>query len=185
MDAVMSAEGDEIDRWKARLLHAGTAISNFGLAFAAIALLAITILNGINVVMRYFFLSAISWAEEIMLYLMIYGVFLGAVSVTWQDAHIKIDTVIDAAPAKWRQTFRHISTLVGLAILIPVIWASAQAVMVLLMLDERSDATNTPMWIPQIVVPVSLSLIVVMSLLRIYVGGGSGADATHDEFDRV
>jgi TRAP-type C4-dicarboxylate transport system permease small subunit len=53
------------------------------------------------------------------------------------------------------------------------------------MLDERSDATNTPMWIPQIVVPVSLSLIVVMSLLRIYVGGGSGADATHDEFDRV
>jgi TRAP-type C4-dicarboxylate transport system permease small subunit len=44
--------------------------------------------------------------------------------------------------------------------------------------DQRSDALNLPMWIAQSVVPIALSLIVVMSLARIFVQvTGTGGDA--------
>jgi TRAP-type C4-dicarboxylate transport system permease small subunit len=45
--------------------------------------------------------------------------------------------------------------------------------------DQRSDALNLPMWMAQGVVPVTLLLIVVMSLARVFVqvtGTESGGD---------
>jgi TRAP-type C4-dicarboxylate transport system permease small subunit len=35
--------------------------------------------------------------------------------------------------------------------------------------DQRSDALHLPMWIPQSVIPISLLLIVLISLLRVFV----------------
>jgi TRAP-type C4-dicarboxylate transport system permease small subunit len=35
--------------------------------------------------------------------------------------------------------------------------------------DQRSDALHLPMWIAQSVIPISLLLIVLMSLARIFV----------------
>ena len=54
--------------------------------------------NGVNVVARYFFGSPFSWAEELMLFLMIFGVFAGGIAVTWRNQHIRIETIIERAP---------------------------------------------------------------------------------------
>jgi len=42
--------------------------------------------------------------------------------------------------------------------------ASFRVVSMLLEFDQRSDALHLPMWIPQSVVPLSLFLIILMSL---------------------
>jgi TRAP-type C4-dicarboxylate transport system permease small subunit len=60
------------------------------------------------------------------------------------------------------------STLVLVAILIPVTMASYQVVKQLFQFDQRSDAMHLPMWIPQGIVPAALLLIIVMSLVRIW-----------------
>jgi TRAP-type C4-dicarboxylate transport system permease small subunit len=62
-----------------------------------------------------------------------------------------------------------VSTLVMAAVLIPVVSASFHVVSLLLEFDQRSDALHLPVWIPQSVVPVSLLLIVAMSLLRLFI----------------
>ena len=68
-------------------------IAHACLVIAALSLLCIVAINGANVVARYFFGSPFSWAEELMLFLMILGVFTGAVAVTWRNLHIRIDTL--------------------------------------------------------------------------------------------
>jgi C4-dicarboxylate transporter DctQ subunit len=152
------------------LFWLGTRVSQLGLGLAAAALLVIIVINAVNIVMRYFFFSALSWAEEAMLYLMIFGVYSGAVSVAWQQAHIRIDAILDFAPPARRRVLEIISTLVMAAVLIPVVMASYRVTSLLFEFEQTSDALHLPIWIPQSVIPVSLTLIVVMALLRIAVG---------------
>jgi TRAP-type C4-dicarboxylate transport system permease small subunit len=166
-------------RYVSTLAWLGTRIADLGLWIAAAALLAIVALNAVNIVLRYFFRSPFSWAEEAMLYLMILGVYVGAVSVAWQQAHIRIDVVLDFAPPERRKVLEVISTAVMVAVLIPVVFASFRVVNLLFDFDQRSDALHLPMWIAQSVVPISLLLIVLMSLLRVFVqllGTDGGSD---------
>ena len=95
-----------------------------------------------------------------MLYLMIFGVYVGAISVAWQQAHIRIDAVLDFAPPARRKFLEIVSTLVLAAVLVPVVLASFRVVSLLFDFDQRSDALHLPMWIPQSVIPISLLLIV-------------------------
>jgi C4-dicarboxylate transporter DctQ subunit len=151
------------------LLRLGTRVCAIGLWLAAAALLVVVGLNAVNIVLRYFFFAAFPWAEEAMLYLMIFGVYTGAISVAWQQAHIRIDAFVNLAPARWRQVLAVLSTIVLAAILVPVVLASARVVSLLYDFDQRSDALHLPMWIPQSIVPAALLLIVLMSLLRMTV----------------
>jgi TRAP-type C4-dicarboxylate transport system permease small subunit len=96
-------------------------------------------------------------------------VFVGAVSVAWQQAHVRIDLFLNFAPPRWRRLLEIFSNLVLAAILVPVVLASFRFVDLLFNFGQRSYALRLPMWIPQGIIPVSLLLIVVMSLLRIFV----------------
>jgi C4-dicarboxylate transporter DctQ subunit len=155
-------------RYRRVLFWLGARIADLGLWAAGAALLVIVILNALNILLRYFFLRPLSWAEEAMLYLMIFGVYVGAVSVAWQQAHIRIDAILDFAPPARRKLLQIVSTVVMAAVLVPVVLASFRVTSLLIEFEQRSDALHLPVWIPQSVIPVSLLLIVVMSLLRIF-----------------
>jgi C4-dicarboxylate transporter DctQ subunit len=156
-------------RFKSVFLWLGPRISYIGLRIAAAALLVIVALNATNIILRYIFFSPFPWSEEAMLYLMIFGVYTGAVSVAWQQAHIRIDAFLNFAPPGRRRILEIVSSLVLAAILAPVVLASYRVANLLFQFGQRSDALHLPMWIPQGIIPTSLLLIVVMSLLRIFV----------------
>jgi TRAP-type C4-dicarboxylate transport system permease small subunit len=172
----------QLGQTRAALQWLGTRTAFVGLWLAAFALLLIVALNGVNIVLRYFFSAALSWAEEAMLFLMIFGVYAGAISVAWHQAHIRIDAFINMAPLAYRRALNIVSTLVLAGFLIPVILASYRVTGMLFEFDQRSDAMNLPIWIPQAVIPVAMLLIVVMSLLRIFV---PAEDTGDDPQDRV
>jgi TRAP-type C4-dicarboxylate transport system permease small subunit len=155
--------------WKRTLNWLATQTAFVGLWIAAAALLTIVVLNGLNIVLRYFFFAALPWAEEAMMFLMILGVYAGAVSVAWHQAHIRIDAFLNMAPLGYRRALDIASTVVMAAILIPVLLASHRVVSMLFDFDQRSDALHLPIWMPQAVIPGAMLLIVVMSLLRIFI----------------
>jgi TRAP-type C4-dicarboxylate transport system permease small subunit len=142
-------------------------ISHACLVIAALSLLGIVVINGANVVLRYFFGSPFSWAEELMLFLMILGVFTGAVAVTWRNLHIRIDTIVDRLPPAWRRAVSVVTTLASIAILAVVVVASSRLVALLQEMDQRSDALNAPSWIPQSFLTIGLSLVALMMAARL------------------
>lgn len=156
------------ERLKHALQGLGDGIAAIGLWVAALALLIIVGINAYNIVLRYFFLSALSWAEEAMDYLMVLSVYAAAVSVAWRQAHIRIDAFLNLAPVRYRRAMNAASTLVLVAILIPVAIASFTVVKQLFLFGQVSDAMKLPMWIPQGIVPAALFLIIAMALLRIW-----------------
>jgi C4-dicarboxylate transporter DctQ subunit len=104
-----------------------------------------------------------------MMFLMILGVYAGAVSVAWYQAHIRIDAFLNMAPLTYRRALDIASTIVMAAILVPVMLASYRVVDMLFDFNQRSDALHMPIWIPQAVVPIAMLLIVVMALLRTFI----------------
>jgi TRAP-type C4-dicarboxylate transport system permease small subunit len=142
-------------------------ISHICLVIAALSLLGIVAINGANVVLRYFFGSPFSWAEELMLFLMILGVFTGAVAVTWRNLHIRIDTIVDRLPPVWRRAVSVAATLASIGILAVVVVASSRLVALLQEMDQRSDALNAPSWIPQSFLTIGLTLVALMMAARL------------------
>jgi TRAP-type C4-dicarboxylate transport system permease small subunit len=70
-------------------------------AIGVIILLAIAI-NFANIVGRYVFLAPLDWAEEVLIFLVIWGVCLGASAVTYDNRHLNMDLFVAAFPARLR-----------------------------------------------------------------------------------
>jgi TRAP-type C4-dicarboxylate transport system permease small subunit len=142
-------------------------LSHACLVIAALALLGIVAINGANVVARYFFGSPFSWAEELMLFLMILGVFSGAIAVTWRNLHIRIDTIVDRLAPATRRVVQVLASLASIAVIGVVMVASFRLVSQLQSMEQRSDALNAPSWIPQSFVTIGLGMMAVMMAVKL------------------
>ena len=144
----------------------GDLLTDACLAIAAGSLLCIVAVNGANVVARYLFVSPFSWAEELMLFLMILTVFSGATAITWKNLHIRIDTFVELASPPVRRAALAIGAIVSIVVILTIVYASAYIIKVLRQLDQRSDALDLPSWIPQSFLTIGLAMIALLIGVR-------------------
>jgi TRAP-type C4-dicarboxylate transport system permease small subunit len=123
-------------------------------------------LNFANVVGRYVFASPIIWAEEAMIYIMVWCVFLGAVVVTWEGQHLKMDLLTMAARGGWRKALVAVSALVLLTACLYVLFNSAPVVKLMLDNDQRSVVADIPMAIPHAAVLIGFVLMAAAVIAR-------------------
>ncbi len=128
-------------------------------------------INFANIIGRYFLSVSLSWAEEAMLFLMIGCVFLAAGPVGWMGRHIRMDVVISLLPPRARTAFEVFSDLVTIATCIALAIFAWPVMTMLAELDQRSDAANIPLVIPQAAVPIGLILMALLIAVRLYVRG--------------
>ena len=136
---------------------------------AAIALAMIAIINGANVVGRYFFALPISWAEEAMLYLMVFVVFAGAIAATWRNVHIGIDAFVTRMPPAFQRAAGVFISVLSIVLLLTVAKAGLDTVRLLYSFDQRSDAMELPMWIPQSFVVIGFGVSAILMAVRIFI----------------
>ncbi len=136
-------------------------------SLAVICLLLSVAINFANIVGRYFFSVSISWAEEIMLFLMVGCVFFGACSVAWQGRQIRMDVVVGMLPAKVRAVLDLLSELVFMAAAVVVTVFAIPVIQQLAAFDERSQAANFPLVIPQAMVPLGFTVMGLLVAVRL------------------
>ena len=150
---------------------------------SAICLIASVIINFTNIIGRYFFNVSIPWAEEIMLFLMVGCVFTGCCAVAWEGRQIRMDVLISMMPPKIKDLFTLLSELVLIATAIAVTKFAWPVITQLAAFDERSQAANFPLVIPQAMVPIGYSLMALLVAVRLLTprppGNPGGADTTH------
>lgn len=135
---------------------------------AATALLFVIVaLSCANVVGRYVFGAPISWADEAVMYLMIWMVFLGAITVGWHDQHIKVDVLVGMTPPRWQIAIRTVVDLVVASVALLLCYAGSGLIWKLLKFDQRSDALEIPLYIPQAAIPVGMAFIGLFVLVRL------------------
>ena len=150
---------------------------------AAVFLIASVGINFVNIIGRYFFSVSIPWAEEIMLFLMVGCVFTGCCAVAWEGRQIRMDVVLTILPHKLRVLIDVVSELVMIAAAAAVTVFAWPVISQLAAFDERSQAANFPLVIPQAMLPVGYTLMALVVAARLLVrqrgSSASRADASH------
>ncbi len=86
----------------------------------AIALASIVVLVFINVILRYFFNSGLTWSEEVAVNLFVWVIFLGAIMAARDGLHIRVDVFVSRLPKGLQKIFLLLANflvLIGLAVL--------------------------------------------------------------------
>ncbi len=146
-------------------------------AAAAIFLITSVAINFANIIGRYFFSISIPWAEEIMLFLMVGCVFTGCCAVAWEGRQIRMDVVVNMLPPKLRELVNVFSELVLIATAIAVTVFAWPVITELAAFDERSQAANFPLVIPQAMIPIGYTLMGLLVAIRLAVRWRRGAGA--------
>jgi len=151
-------------------------------AAAGLFLISSVAINFANIIGRYFFSVSIPWAEEIMLFLMVGCVFTGCCAVAWEGRQIRMDVIIAMMPAKVHDLFHLLSDLVLIAAAAAVTAFAWPVITQLAAFDQRSQAADFPLVIPQAMVPVGYTLMALLVAVRLLTGrrpGAGRADASH------
>lgn len=127
-------------------------------------------LNFANIVGRYFFNVSIPWAEEAMLFLMVGCVFLGNGLVAWSGRQIRMDVIVAMMPASVRAALDLFSELLFIVTAITVVIFAWPVIRDLAAFDQRSQAADFPLVIPQALVPVGLTIMALLVAVRVIVG---------------
>lgn len=110
----------------------------------AIILAGIAI-NFANVIGRYVFLAPLPWAEEVMVFLVMWAVFVGAIAVTLERRHLVMDLVLNRLPPRWRGLTDGLA-LVALTLCAGYVCLQAvNAAATMARLDQRSIVVGIPM----------------------------------------
>src|SRR6516225_1903429 len=152
-------------------------------AAAALFLITSVAINFVNIIGRYFFRISFPWAEEIMLFLMVGCVFTGCCAVAWEGRQIRMDVVVGMLPARVRDLLNLLSELVLIATAIAVTAFAWPVISQLAAFDQRSQAANFPLVIPQAMLPVGYTLMALVVAARLLVrsrgSSASRAEASH------
>jgi TRAP-type C4-dicarboxylate transport system permease small subunit len=124
------------------------------------------LLNFANVVGRYLFFRPIMWAEEVLVFIMVWCVLLGATIVTWEGRHLRMDAFYNLAPPRARRALNAFTTLVFLGVAIFVLVQSLAVTSLIARNGQRSVVAEIPMAVPYAAIPVSFALIVLFILWR-------------------
>jgi C4-dicarboxylate transporter DctQ subunit len=148
-----------------------TLVGVLGLAALAFALW--------QVLSRYFFpQQSISYAEEVIVYLVIWAIMIVSSQLVRTDSHVRPDLVLRVVPAgvtRWMEVFNCVAAIVFCS---GLIWYGREVVEVALLIDEHSASDlRFPMWIYYAALPAGGLLMLIRYVIRL-VGLVATSDAS-------
>ena len=133
----------------------------------AILMLIAVGLNAANIAERYVFFRPIESAEEIMLFLLVGTVFLGNAIVGFEGKQLRMDVIVHALPPGLRRACDMAADATMIAVCVILIVLGWPAVQMLAEFDQRSEAAEIPLVIPQALVPIGLGLNALLVGVRL------------------
>lgn len=135
---------------------------------ASIALMAVVVIMFSNVIGRYVFSNALSWADEASRYMMVICVF-AAISTNFKTrGHIGVDAFVKlVVPEKGRPYMAIFADVVSLGFCVMVTYYGYQLVKKLTAMHQVSPSLQLPMAIPYSLVLLGMALSSVRCLINI------------------
>ena len=154
-----------------QLLRGVRALVSLLRILAGLLLVASVGLNFANVIGRYFFNTSIFWAEEVMLYLMVACVFLGNGVVAWSGRQLRMDVIVAMMPVPVQKVLELVAELTFIVVAVAIVVFAWPVIRDLWLFDQRSQSAELPMVIPQIMIPIGLSIMAFLVVVRLLTGG--------------
>lgn len=123
------------------------------------------LINFTNVVGRYAFLRPFVWAEEVMQFLNIWVVMLGAALVARNGAHLKMDALYAMIGPRARRVLDAVANLLTVAVSLYVVIQSVHMVRMLTATGQRSVIARIPMNAMYAAIPLGFAVAILFLAL--------------------
>ena len=131
--------------------------------------LSATLIAFYGVIARYLLRRPPDWAEEIVIYLIIWAVFITASILAAEKGHVAATLIVERFPLKTRRFLAVFNGLVALGFCVAVSILAYKIVAAAYVNDERSlTALRFPVWIPYLSVAAGCTLVALRYALRIF-----------------
>jgi TRAP-type C4-dicarboxylate transport system permease small subunit len=120
-----------------------------------------------NVIGRYVFGAPIFWAEEILVFIVIWGVFIGLASITYRGDYLNMDLFSANLHGKPKLV---LNVVVAAALVICCTYAAIQSwrvVMLFMASDQRTVSAGIPKALPHAALLVGFALVPIAVILRL------------------
>lgn len=128
-----------------------------------------------------------NWVSEVVIFLVIWAVLLGAARIERRSAHIRVDFLMDRLPAIGRRAADLTSLALTLVVAVALVAAGWLVVDEAMLWDERSTSTlQLPLWLYYSALPASFVLQMLFALERtgrMITGAGAPLDQNHSLSD--
>ncbi len=112
--------------------------------------------------------NAIGYAEEVIVYLVIWAIMIVSSQLVRTDGHVRPDLVLRLVPPAAQRWVEMFNCLVALAFCGGLVWYGWEIVDTALLIDERSSTDlQFPMWLYYLALPVGGGLMFVRYLIRL------------------
>lgn len=121
----------------------------------------------VNVVSRYVFDKALFWAEEVLVFMSMWGVFLGLVAITFSGEHLNMNLFSARFSGRWETA---LNALTVLALIVCCLFVAAQSWKVVNLFAQSgqvSVAAGIPKAIPHAALLTGFVLAAVAAMIRI------------------
>src|ERR1700686_2813592 len=122
----------------------------------------------LQVIGRYFDpAQAIGYAEEVIVYLIIWSIMIVSSQLVRRDGHVRPDLVLRLLPPRYLRIVEIFNCLVAVVFCAALVWYGWQIVDTSLLIDETSSTDlQFPMWIYYLGPPVRRPLMPLPDLMR-------------------
>jgi TRAP-type C4-dicarboxylate transport system permease small subunit len=151
------------------------------LTLAALLLLGAIAINFSNIIARYLFLASIYWADEAMVFLVIWSIFLAAVAVTYDRRHLTMDLFSARLAPRWQRVLDGTIVAICLLTFAFMAWQAVTVVRTLIRNDQRSIALDIPIAVTHAALLVGFTLCALAIVLRPFIRGRPSAPEGFDD----
>ncbi|MCY4546895.1 MAG: TRAP transporter small permease [Defluviicoccus sp.] len=156
------------------------ALSAVEAGFVAAAMAAASLLLFVNVILRYVFLSALSWAEEVTMYLIVWLVFVGGSVTLRMFGHISIDLLPLALPPGGARRLKLFVSCAMLIFFAAFFYYSGLHTLRVMTTGQLTPVLEAPMWLTYLAMPVGSLLMGIRTAQILY----RTASAARDDASR-
>ena len=111
---------------------------------------------------------AISYAEEVIVYLIIWAIMIVSSQLVRRDGHVRPDLVLRLLPPRYLRLVEIFNCLVAIVFCSALVWYGWQIVDTSLLIDETSSTDlQFPMWIYYLALPVGSALMLLRYIMRL------------------
>lgn len=141
-----------------------TILKNLDVIITCATLSICVVVVNINVILRYFFHSPLTWSEEVVTSLFVWTVFIGSAYAYRNHSHLGVDIIVNLLPGKVKTVVADVMAVIELLVLIMLTVISSQYVYHLIFSRTGeielvlTDMLRMPKWWTGIAVPIGFGL---------------------------
>ena len=132
-----------------------------------VIVLAAILINISNVVGRYVFNAPVSWAEEALSYIIIWGVFIAAGAITYQGLHLRMDLLVMNLRGLAASLIGLVTVILIVACAVFVMRQSFKILQLYTMTGETSMGARIPLIYPHAALLLGFFLMAAAAIVRI------------------